>query len=237
MPNALQSSSERSALRTRAALSAAATAVRRLRFGSSNARPTATISGRMATISVPESPNSSTAGVIRIGAEREAGVAADREEAHAGAAARARRVVGVARALRVEGGDAEAADPDGDGGEAEVRRHPREPDPDRRERDAEGHQPGEREAVRDRAERGLDDRGPDRDEQQQSADRGIRIAALGDQERDQGGNGALTEICDRVAGRESGQATAVEISEIALPPGLPLEATASPSRCARRGPD
>ena len=69
-------------------------------------------SGRIATSSVPESPNTSTAGVIRIGPSAKPALPPTREEAHARAPARARRVVGVARALRVEGGDAEAADPD-----------------------------------------------------------------------------------------------------------------------------
>ena len=44
--------------------------------------------------------------------EREAGVAADARTGSSRPAARARRVVGVARALGVEGGDAEAADAD-----------------------------------------------------------------------------------------------------------------------------
>ena len=50
-------------------------------------------------------------------AQREAGVSAEREEAHAGATTVARGVVRVARALRVEGGDAEPADPDHDDGQ------------------------------------------------------------------------------------------------------------------------
>ena len=67
IPKAPQSSSLRSAALTRAALSAAACAVRRLRSGSSIASATATSSGRTATTSVPERPKTSTAGVIRIG--------------------------------------------------------------------------------------------------------------------------------------------------------------------------
>ena len=66
-PNAPTSSSLRSAFLARAALSAAAVAVRRLRCGSSMASRSAIVSGRIATSSVPESPKTSTAGVIRIG--------------------------------------------------------------------------------------------------------------------------------------------------------------------------
>ena len=95
----------------RAALSAAAAAAAALQLRQlDRQRPPRRWRGRIATISVPDSPKRSTAGVIRIGREREAGVAADAEEAHARAAAVARGVVGVARALGVEGGDAEAAD-------------------------------------------------------------------------------------------------------------------------------
>ena len=84
-------------------------------------------------------------------------------------------------------------------------------DPDRRERHADRHQPRERQPVRDRAEQRLDDRGADRDHQQQRAGGAVGVAALGDQERDQRGNGALTQIRRGVATRECGQSAAVEI--------------------------
>ena len=49
-------------------------------------------------------------------AQREAGIAAQREEAHALAAAIARDLVGEARPLGMEGGDAEAAESHRGGG-------------------------------------------------------------------------------------------------------------------------
>ena len=73
--------------------------------------------GRIATISVPESPKSSTAGVIRIGPSAKPALPPTENRLMPVPRREPRRVVGVARALRVEGGDAEAADPDGDGGE------------------------------------------------------------------------------------------------------------------------
>ena len=66
MPNAPHWSSLRSDFP--AAFALAAAALRRFIFGSSTARTTATMAGRIATISVPLSPTRSTAGVISTGA-------------------------------------------------------------------------------------------------------------------------------------------------------------------------
>ena len=67
IPNAPGSSSERSPCLARAALAAAACAVRALSLGSSTASAIAISSGSAATTSVPERPKTRTAGVIRIG--------------------------------------------------------------------------------------------------------------------------------------------------------------------------
>ena len=114
---------ERSAARPRAALSAAAAALRALQLAAARSASTiATHRGHDRDDQRPGEAEDQHGGRDQDRAEREADVAADREQAHPGPAARARGVVGVARALRVEGGDAEAADPDGERGEPEARR-------------------------------------------------------------------------------------------------------------------
>ena len=82
---------------------------------------------------------------------------------------------------------------------------------DRRERDADRHQPRELEPVRERAEDRLDDRGADRHHQQQHARGAERVAALLHQERDQRGNRPLTQVRRGMATCEGGQSAAVQI--------------------------
>ena len=90
--------------------------------------------------------------------------------------------------------------PTDEGGEREVRRDARRaPTPTAANATPTGISQAIERRSRDRAERGLDDRRAHRHEQQQGADRAVGISAFGDQERDQRGNGALTEIRDRVA--------------------------------------
>ena len=111
-----------------------------------------------------------------------------------------RGVVGVARALGVEGGDAEAADADRDGGEREARRHARRrPIPTAASATPTGisHASESRSETAPNAGWMIEE--PTVTNSSRAPDRAVGVAAFGDQERDQRGNGALAEIRDRVA--------------------------------------
>ena len=86
-------------------------------------------------------------------AEREAGVATQREQAHARRPARAREVVGVARALGVEGGHAQARHHHGGEREREAWGDRGQPDEHRADEDPQRHQPRQRVAVGERGRR------------------------------------------------------------------------------------
>ena len=177
---------------------------------SSRARITATIVGRTASSSVPRRPKMSTSGVTRIGPEREAGVAAQREEAHPLPAAVARDLVGEARALGMEGGDADAAEPHRRGGHRVVRAEPDERHAQPGQEDAERQQPRQREAIGAEPEERLDGRRADARDEDEHAGGAVGDAALVDEERQQRRHRALRRVGARVPRGQDREAAAVE---------------------------
>ena len=116
-------------------------------------------------------------------ADDEAGVAADRVEAHARRRPRAGDERDVARALGMEGRHADAADDDGGQRRGIGAGDPGERDPDAADEHAGGHEPGALHPVRGMAEERLDDRRADGERQQERRRAGVGEPAVADQER------------------------------------------------------
>jgi hypothetical protein len=161
------------------------------------------------------------------GAEREAGVAAQGEEAHALSAAVARDLVGEPRALGVEGSDAETAQRDRGRGRRIARGDADERDAQPGEQDPERHQPWQREAIGAEPEERLDGRRADARDQDQRAGGAVGDAALVDEEGQQRGERPLSHVGARVPGGQDREPAAVE-------PGGHRAAT--PSNAMRRTP-
>ena len=128
------------------------------------------------------------------GPEREARVAAHREVAHATTAVPPGDEPRVPRPLGMERRDPQAAQHQ-HGHEQRVRLHqPGRADADAPDRDAGRQQHGTPEPVGPQAEQRLHQRGADRRRGDERRRRGEAQPALGDQERQQRGNGALAQI-------------------------------------------
>ena len=200
---------------------------------SSRARTTATIVGMTASRSVPRRPKISTSGVTRIGPEREARVAAQREEAHPLPAAVAGDLVGEARPLGMEGRDAEAAERHRGRGGRIARRDADERDAQPGEQDAERHQPRQRQAIGAQAEERLDGRRPDARDEDERAGGTVGDAALVDEEGQQRGDRALGHVGARMPGGEDRQPAAVEPgAHRAATPSSAMRSTPSRARSA-----
>ena len=143
-------------------------------------------------------------------AEREADVAAHAEQAHAACPPRARDVVGEARSLGMERGDAEPADQHGGERERVAGSEPDERDAQAAERGAERHQPGQRESVGHVPEQRLDHRRGDRGGEHERGGGGDADVVAGDQERQQRGDRALRDVGEHVAGRQDRHRAAVD---------------------------
>jgi hypothetical protein len=144
------------------------------------------------------------------GPEREARVPADREVAHAAAALGPRDEPRVARALGMERRDPQSAEHQ-HGHEQRVGLHePGEPDADAADRHAGGQQHGAAEAVGPQAEQRLHQRRADRRGGDERRRRGQAHPALGDQERQQRGDGALAQIHAAVSRRQQRDAAALQ---------------------------
>ena len=144
--------------------------------------------------------------------ERPAAEPADGEHAHAGALAPAgsRDVAREAHRLGVVHRDPDRRDDERAAGREVVVELPRERDAGGGEDGADRHHPARADAVGERAEQRLQERRADAREQQQRAGRGVAVAALRDEERQQRGHGALRQVDAQVAEREHPQSAAVE---------------------------
>ena len=203
------------------------------RRASSRARTTATIVGMTASRSVPRRPKISTSGVTRIGPEREAGVAAQGEEAHPLPAASARDLVGEARPFGMEGRDAEAAERHRGCGGRVARRDADEGDAQPGEQDAERHQPRQRQAIGAQAEERLDGRRPDARDEDERAGGTVGDAALVDEEGQQRWDRALGHVRAGMPGGEDRQAAAIEPrAQRAATPSSAMRSTPSRARSA-----
>ena len=150
--------------------------------------------------------------------ESEAHVAAHREHAHAAPASGARGDAGVARTLGVEGGHTDAADGDRGDGERVGVQQAHHGQPGARGEHTRGHQPRLAHAVGQQPEQRLDQRRADRGRQHQRAEGGERVAALGGQEGQQRGHGALAHVGARVGQPQQRQAAPVQRSVVAVHP-------------------
>ena len=141
--------------------------------------------------------------------ERDPEIAAHGKHAHSGRAALAGRVVRVARALGVEGGDARARKEDRGDRRAVARHDAREREAAARGEDREGDEERQGPAVGEVPEGRLDERREQRRGEDDAPRRRVREAALGDEKRQQRRHGALVHVVDDVAGGEPAEGAAV----------------------------
>ena len=145
------------------------------------------------------------------GAECEAGVAAEREQAHPLGLERSRGEVRVTGALGVEGGHADPGQHDRGERQRVAGREARQRDAEARHQHPRDHQPRQLEPVGGVPEQRLDQRGADgRGEHERSRGR-VGVAALLHEEGQQRGHGRLAEVHAQVSAAQQAQAAAVEL--------------------------